>query len=59
MRSCDLPLSFCRWDLMGIRSASASIPFVGEVLNAPSIQIIALLFILPRALSEYDSGAWL
>jgi len=57
--SCDLPPSFYRWDLMGIRPASALIPSVREVLNASSIQIAVLLCILPRALSKYDSGAWL
>jgi len=57
--SCNLPLSFCRWDLMDIRPTSASIPSIGEVLNAPSIQMAALLCILPRVLSEYDNGAQL
>ena len=52
-------LSFCRWDLMGMRPASTLISSVGEVLNTPSIQMAALLCILPRALRGYDSGAWL
>jgi len=57
--SCNLSLSFYRWDLMDIRPASTSIPSIREVLNAPSIQIAALLCIWPRVLSEYDNGAQL
>ena len=42
---------------MGIRPTSASIPFIGEILNVPIMKMAALLCILPRALSEYDRGA--
>jgi len=42
---------------MGMRFIIASIPSEGDVLNALSIQMAALLCILPRALSRYDSGA--
>ena len=41
---------------MDIRPTSASIPPIGEVLNALSIQMAALLCILPKVLSEYDNG---
>jgi len=44
---------------MDIRSAIASIPSVGEVLNVPRIHIAALLCILPRALRGYAKGACL
>jgi len=33
---------------MGIILAIASMPSVGEVLNAPEIQMVALLCILPK-----------
>ena len=46
-------------DLMGIRSVSASMPSVGEVLKVPKIQIAALLYILLRALKGYNKGVWL
>jgi len=44
---------------MGKRPVIASIPSVGEVLNALSIQMATLLCIFPRALSGYDKGAQL
>jgi len=43
---------------MGMRPVIASIPSCGDVLNAPSIQIAALLYIFSRTLSRYNSGAW-
>jgi len=42
---------------MGMRPAIALIPLERDVLNAPIIQMAALLCIFPRALSGYDSGA--
>ena len=59
MQSCNLPPSFCKWALIGIRPMIASIPSIGEVLNAPRIHMAALLCILPRVLRGYDKGAWL
>jgi len=44
-------------DLIGIRSVSALMPSVREVLKAPKIQMAALLYILLRALKGYDKGA--
>ena len=35
--SCDLSLSFWKWNLMGMRSTIASISLEGDVLNASSI----------------------
>ena len=57
--SWDFPPSFVMCDLMGIRSASALMPSVREVLKAPKIQMATLLYILLRALKGYDKGAWL
>ena len=47
-QSCDLPLSFLKWRLIGIRPMIASTPDDREVLNAPRIQIAALLCIFPN-----------
>jgi len=44
----DLLVIFWRWNLIGIIPAMASIPMEGEVLNAPKIQMAALLCILLR-----------
>jgi len=44
---------------MGMRPAMASRPFVGNVLKAPSIQIVALLCIFLRIFMGYDRGALL
>ena len=44
----DLLAIFWRWNLIRIIPAMASIPMEGEVLNAPKIQIAALLCILLR-----------
>jgi len=44
---------------MGMRPAIASIPLVGEVLNAPRIQIVALLCIFPNIFKGYERGALL
>ena len=45
-RSWDLPPSFWRWSLMGIRPTMASTLYEGEVLKAPNIHIAAYLCIL-------------
>jgi len=44
---------------MGIILAIASIPSIGEVLNAPKIQMAALLCILPKIFMWYERGALL
>ena len=44
---------------MGIRPAIALIPLVGDVLNIPRIQIVALLCIFPNIFKEYKRGALL
>jgi len=44
---------------MGIRPVIASIPSIGEVLNAPRIHIAIFLCILLRALRGYAKGAYL
>jgi len=44
---------------MGIIPAIAFIPSVGKVLNAPKIQIAALLYILSRIFMWYNTGALL
>ena len=50
-------MSFCRWNLIGIIPAIASIPSVGDVLKAPRIQIAALLCIFPNIFMWYERGA--
>ena len=45
---CDLLAIFCRWNFIGIILAMALIPSEGEVLKAPKIQMVALLYILLR-----------
>ena len=57
--SWDLPSSFYRWRLMEIRPVIASIPSIGDILNAPNIHRAALLYIFPSIFNEYDRGAWL
>jgi len=42
---------------MGTIPAIASMPLVCEVLNAPKIQIVALLCILPKIFMWYERGA--
>ena len=44
---------------MEIRLAIASRPSKGDVLKAPSIQIVALLCIFPKIFIWYDKGALL
>ena len=44
----DLFAIFWRWNLIGMILARASMPSKGEVLNAPKIQMAALLYILLR-----------
>jgi len=44
----NLLVIFWRWNLIGIIPVIASIPMEGEVLNAPKIQMAALLCILLR-----------
>jgi len=44
----DLLEIFWRWNLIGMRPASASMPSRGDVLKAPRIQVAALLCILLR-----------
>jgi len=44
---------------MGIIPAIASMPSVGEVLNAPKIQMAALLYILSKIFLWYKIGALL
>ena len=39
----DLPLSFWRWRWIGMSPAITSIPYKGDILNAPRIHIAALL----------------
>ena len=58
-QSWDLLVSFYRWNLMEIIPMIASMPSVGEVLNAPKIQIVALLCILPKIFMWYERGALL
>ena len=55
--SCTLSPSFLRWSLMGIRPAIALISSYRDVLNAPKIHMAALLYIFPKALNRYTSGA--
>ena len=55
--SWDLPLSFWRYRRIGIRPAIASMPYKGDVLNAPKIHVAALLWSLLREFRGYDSGA--
>ena len=57
--NCDLPTSFWRWSLMGVRPAITSIPSEEDVLKALSIYMVALLYILLRILSGYNRGAQL
>ena len=59
VHNCDLSTSFWRWCLIGIRSMIASIPSKGDILKAPSIQMVALLCILLRIFSGYKRGAQL
>jgi len=44
---------------MGMRLVIASRPSVGDVLKAPSIQMMALLCIFPRIFMGYNRGALL
>ena len=44
---------------MGMRPAIASIPLVGDVLNASRIQMAALLCIFPNIFKGYERGALL
>ena len=44
---------------MEIRLAMASSSFIGDVLNAPSIQMAAFLCIFPRIFIGYKRGALL
>ena len=44
---------------MGIRPVMASSPSIGDVLKAPSIQIVALLYIFPRIFMGYERSALL
>jgi len=57
--SWDLLASLWRWNFMGMRPVMASIPSVGEVLNAPNIQMAALLCIFPKIFIGYERGALL
>ena len=52
----DLLLSFCRCKWIGISPAIASMPYEGNVLNAPNIQIAVLLWSFPKVFREYDRG---
>jgi len=45
--------------LIGIIPAIALIPLVGDVLEAPKIQIAALLCIFPNIFMWYERGALL
>jgi len=45
--------------LIEIRPAIASSPSVGDVLNTPRIQMVALLCIFPNIFKEYKRGALL
>ena len=44
---------------MGIRPVMASSSSISNVLNAPSIQMAALLCIFPRIFMGYERGALL
>ena len=55
----DLLAIFWRWNLIGMRPASASMPSRGDILNALNIQMAALLCILLRIFIWYDTGALL
>ena len=57
--SCNLLLCFWRWRWIGIRPAIALIPKDGDVLNAPSIQKAALLYIFLKTFRGYNTGALL
>ena len=49
VQSCDLPLSFYKWRLMEINPVIASMPNKGKVLNAPSIHMATLIFLVSLA----------
>ena len=55
----DLLASFCKWSLIGIILAIASMLSVGEVLNASKIQMAALLCILSKIFIWYEREALL
>jgi len=57
--SCDLPPIFCRWRLIGIRLAMASIPIDSAVLKLPTIHKATLLCILLIIFIGYERGALL
>jgi len=57
--SWDLLTSLWRWNFMGMRLAMASIPSIGEVLNAPNIQMAALLYIFSKIFIGYERRALL
>ena len=57
--SCDLPLSFWRWRLIGMSPAMALMPDDGDILKAPKIQMAALLCIFPNIFRGYNRGALL
>ena len=50
-QSYNLPPSFWRYSLIGMRPTIASIPSDKDVLNAPSIQMATFLCIFLKALS--------
>ena len=55
--SWDLPLSFWRWRQIEMRLVITSMPYEGDVLNAPRIHKAALLWSLPNVFNRYDNGA--
>ena len=57
--SCNLPSIFCRWRLIGVRLAMASIPINGAVLKLPTIHEATLLCILFIIFIGYKRGALL
>ena len=55
----NLPTSFWRWSLIGMRPTIASISSEEDILKASSIQMVALLCILLRIFSGYERGVQL
>ena len=57
--SCDLPPIFCRWRLIEVRLAMASIPIDGAILKPPTIHKATLLCILFIIFIRYEREALL
>ena len=55
--NCDLPVSFWRWSFIRMRLAIALILSKEDILKVPSIQMVALLYILFRIFRGHERGA--